>query len=245
MRKLLTLILFIALCLPLMAQKRLAHPEMYVGLSGGAVGSMIRFTPTIERKLLWGGNGGVTWRYVSDKYFGLQIEANYMTRGWKEKKTGYQQYMHYIEIPALCHIYFGRSVRGFINLGPKISFLLAYKASSVPLTDDAQPFEPWNMTPEEIEAFAGGDPTAQYTLKPKIFDYGICGGLGMEIHRIKNTRSCYYIEGRFNFSLSDIFPNGKKDYFSSSDHMNISINFGWLFHVKGGNDKEAAKTAKN
>lgn len=108
MRKLLTLILFIALCLPLMAQKRLAHPEMYVGLSGGAVGSMIRFTPTIERKLLWGGNGGVTWRYVSDKYFGLQIEANYMTRGWKEKKTGYQQYMHYIEIPALCHIYFGR-----------------------------------------------------------------------------------------------------------------------------------------
>ena len=232
MRKAIIIIFISAFAVFAQAQKHLLHPEMYVGVSGGAVGSMIRFNPSIDRKLLWGGNGGVTWRYVSDKYFGLQIEANYMTRGWKEKNTGYQKVMHYIEIPALCHIYFGRSVRGFVNLGPKISVLLAHKSSSTPLTDDAQPFEPWNMTNEEIEAFANGQPTQQYTLKPKIFDYGICGGLGFELHRLKDTKSCYYIEGRFNFSLSDIFPNGKKDYFSSSDHMNISINFGWLFKVK-------------
>ena len=68
-RFLLILLSLVFVMTSVMGQKRLAHPEMYVGISGGAVGSMIRFTPTVERKLLWGGNGGFTWRYVSDKYF--------------------------------------------------------------------------------------------------------------------------------------------------------------------------------
>lgn len=231
-----TIIILISLAVTAMSQPRLARSETYIGVSAGAVGSMIRFSPKIERKLLWGGNAGFTFRYQTDKYFGLQIEVNYMTRGWSEKLTGYQNTMHYLEIPALCHIYFGRSVRGFINLGPKISFLLAHHPSSKPLTEDQPPFEPWNMTQEQIEAYAAGMPTEQYSLKPKKFDYGICGGLGVEFHRMKHneqqTKSCYYLEGRYNFSLADMFPNGKKDYFSASAHMNISINFGWLFLVK-------------
>lgn len=61
------------------------------------------------------------------------------------------------------------------------------------------------------------------------FDYGITGGLGLEI----NTRKAghFMIEGRYYFALSDIYNNGKRDPFSRSANGTISAKVTYLFDL--------------
>ena len=93
--------------------------------------------------------GGLTARYISEKYFamicGAQIELNISQRGWdelfeitttnadgyevteKDPSKTYTRKMTYLDIPFLAHLAFGkdRGLQAFINLGPQIGFLIS------------------------------------------------------------------------------------------------------------------------
>ncbi len=210
------LIIFCACSAIIMAQPRLLEEEMYVGVHGGVIASMVSFTPTIEQSALnphLGANGGFIFRYAGHKVCGLQVELNYMRRGWHEVETNYTRNIDYIEVPFLMHLSVGKKFRGFLNLGPQIGYAIHESETNRPVR------------------FVTGQHIAQYNPIDTPFDWGLAGGLGM-LYRTKNA-GVYQLEARFNFNFGDIFSNHKADYFSKSSIMSLSLNLAWLWQFKG------------
>ncbi len=185
--------------------------EIYVGVSGGATGSMMLFTPTVQQSYFLGYNGGIAARYITENHVGLQVEFNYSQRGWLEANDLYSRQLDYIEMPFLTHIYFGKTNRFIFNLGPKIAYLLDEK-----------------VVLNNVE-----NSKAEQHIKPVYskFDYGIAAGLGYNL-KTKNI-GVYQLELRAYYGLSDIFANTKKDFFDTSNHLNVSLNFGYFFQLTG------------
>ncbi len=68
------------------------------------------------------------------KHIGIQAEINYSQNGWDEdfENTDYKytRTINSVEFPFLTHFYFGgERVRFFINLGPKIGYVLSESTS--------------------------------------------------------------------------------------------------------------------
>ena len=200
-RVLLTLMLIVPL--GLMAQVRLEHPEMYLGVHAGVTGSMVNFSPSVQMEpfMALGATAGIGWRYIAERHFGLQLELNYAQRGWKEQE-GFHRQADYIEFPMMTQLYVGKKVRGYLNIGPKLAYLIAQRS-----------WGPSTNAPQHAPA-------------DNRFDYGFCGGLGMQV----NTKAgCYELDARFNYSMGNYFSARKSDYFSSSNHMNIAITLSWMW----------------
>lgn len=195
-----------------------------VGVNGGINMNNVSFSPTVKQNSLMGITGGLTARYISEKYFsmicGAQLEINFSQRGWDEyyedfPDLKYTRSMNYVEIPFLAHIAFGREPRGlqfFIHAGPQIGFFLS---------DSETYSDNWNLVT--------GGVTEQHKLSVgHKFDYGIAGGAGLEL---RTKAGNFILEGRYYYALSDFFGNTKKDYFGRSAHMGLSIKLGYLFDI--------------
>lgn len=185
------------------------HPYLLLGGDYGVTLSSMNFYPQITQSNLLGYTGSISGCFVSEPHFGLQVEINYSQQGWKEQSglSFYQRQLNYVEMPIMTHFFTNGKVGWFLNLGPKIGYLLSEKPTT-------------NITtltnPEYIAAVSSR------------FDYGICAGSGLELH----TRYFNYIlEGRYSYGLSDIFPNKAQDYFGSSGNQVISITFGIMAHL--------------
>ena len=208
MRKLLILVL-IFVSASLYAQARLDKPEMYIGANLGVTESMINFSPAIPQGFLMGFNGGIVFRYIAEKNVGIQAELNFSQRGWTESSGLYSRQLNYIELPFMTHIYVGRKNRFFFNLGPKISYLISERVIL-------------NSTVGSVDA-------QHVTSVEHPFDYGLCTGLGM-LFNINGK--IIQLDTRANYSLSNIFADTKRDVFSSSNNLNLSVNLAWLFQLK-------------
>lgn len=218
-------ILFLFIGLPANAQVGELRDNFSIGFNGGVNLNNVSFTPTIKQSGLMGFGGGLTVRYISEKYFamicGIQMELNYSQRGWEEKiedgtNNTYSRNMNYLEIPFLAHLAFGkeRGARVFINLGPQIGFLLNEKEN---FSDQAT----WDTTERRSD---------QYHKKAeRSFDYGIMGGLGLEL---RTGAGNFLLEGRYYFGLADFFNNSKKDIFSRSAHSVIMGRVTYLFDLR-------------
>lgn len=208
MRKFLIIpILFISITV--LSQSRLDNPEMYIGASFGRTASLVMFTPAVNQSYLLGYNGGIVFRYIAEKNVGMQAELNFSQRGWNETDSTYARQLNYIELPFMTHIYIGKKNRVFFNVGPKISYLISEKVLK---TNNPN-----------------SDLTQRSTLVQNPFDYGLCGGLGLMFRINKNILQ---LDARANYSLSDIFSNDKRDFFDTSNNVNVSVNLAWLLQVK-------------
>ena len=168
---------------------------MYVGAHGGAIASMYRFTPQVTQT--WkhpflGWNAGLVYRYAGHKVCGMQVEINYMQRGWYEPETDYTRQLDYIEVPFLMHLYFGKRARGFFNLGPQIGYCIySSEKGNVPeIYDIAR------------KAGANSKSAHQYAKIEKPFDWGLAAGLGF-YYRSKYA-GVYQLEARFNWSFGNL-----------------------------------------
>lgn len=207
--------------------QRYFRPRFEVGLSGGATLGSQSFSPSIKKKMLQGITAGVKFRYSEEKLFGLMAELNLTQRGWKEDfdetEFTYQRKLTYIELPVMTHINFGsRKFRGFVNLGPSVSYMIGENISSN--------FDYHN--PASVEGFPIHDRHVnQMTMAVKNkFDYGITAGAGMEF--IIKRRHSIMLEGRYYFGLGNIFPAAKKDEFSASRGTSINITLSYMFRLK-------------
>lgn len=220
---------------PASAQIGEARSNLSVGVNGGVNLNSVSFTPSIKQNSLMGITGGLTARYISEKYFamicGAQVELNVSQRGWdqlfeipgengemvKDPTQIYTRKMTYIDIPFLAHLAFGRDrgLQFFVHAGPQISFLIG-----------------------ESETISGVDMdqlsnTQKFVYGVKIqnkFDYGIAGGGGVEL-RTKKAGS-FIVEGRYYFALSDFYSTTKKDDFARAAHGTITIKLTYLFDLK-------------
>ena len=203
------LILSIFISTSIFAQVRLEKPEMYIGVTGGATGSMISFNPTVKQGYLLGTNTGIVFRYIAEKNVGMQAELNFSQRGWSEKDSIFSRQLNYVELPFMTHIYIGKNNRVFFNFGPKVSYLISDKVLK-------------NST-------LGSTLVQETTNIQNRIDYGICGGLGV---LFKINKNILQLDTRIYYSLSDIYSNDKRDYFANSNNLNLSLNLAWLLKVK-------------
>lgn len=201
------------------AQPRLTERLYYVGVHGGVIASMVQFTPAVKymtpitNAVVLGGNGGLVFRYSGHKCCGLQVEVNYMQRGWREYNADagvdYRRKLQYIEVPFLTHVYFGKKdAKVFLNLGPQIGYCFREEENGT-------------RNPNHIH---------QYAEIENRFDWGVAGGLGFYYNTHK--AGVYQIEARFNYSLGGIYPLGATDFFANANHMNLSVNLAWLWEIK-------------
>lgn len=223
------------LTLPTFGQVGEARNNLSIGFNGGLNINNATFQPKIKQKTMMGAVGGLTARYISEKYFamicGAQVEVNLSQRGWNElfeinsnnqliedKSRTYSRKMSYLEVPFLAHLAFGKEVGAqvFLNLGPQVAFLL---------NDSEKKTGDWTgKTLSETQV-------AIYNKKiDNKFDYGIVGGLGVEL-RTRNAGH-FLLEGRYYFALSDFMGTTKKDYFSRAAHTTISAKITYLFDLK-------------
>lgn len=206
-----------------------------LGASGGVALNTIAFDPTIKQTMHVGYTVGVVARFTSEKYFkalcSLQLELNYTQLGWKENVLNaqsqplpdtYRRDLHYLQLPMLARLAWGREKRGvmgYVLAGPQIGWCLGEQTeqSAFTMNEEGVPDRPNGLY-------------AQYGMSiEKKFDYGITGGLGMEI----NTRIGHFcIEGRYYYGLSDIYKNSKKDVFSRSNHGTIIAKISYLIDIR-------------
>ncbi len=201
--------------------------QISVGGKGGVSLSRVNFNPGVEQIMLPGMTAGVMFRYIEEKHFGLIAELNMTQRGWKEnlEESDYK-YSHrftYLELPIMTHIFFGNQrIKGFFNLGPEINVMLGNGIKSNFAYQDAADMKYFINDTRHIE---------QMTMDIKNrFDYGICGGAGMEINL--NAKHSLLLEGRFYYGLTDVFPNHKTDIFSSSNSMTVTVTLGYFYRLK-------------
>ena len=228
MRGLLIAILLSAVCAnAIEAQVGERRNDLSIGVNAGMTMTQMSFEPKIKQEMKNSATFGITARYVCEKYFSsicaIQVELNYANLGWKEmiedgSGNTYMRSLNYIQMPMLMHMGWGREERGFkffINAGPQIGYCLG-----------------------SSEEYGGGvwDPsnrpngvTYQYGKEvDNSFDYGIAGGLGLEL---STGMGHFLIEGRYYYALGDVFDNSKKGYFGRSAHQTIAVKMTYLFDL--------------
>mgnify|MGYP002520559848 FL=1 len=225
LRSVIAMVILLAAALPSQAQKHYRE-HLWVGVHGGLSMSRQSFSPSIDQKMHNGFTGGVTFRYAEEKIFGLIGELNLVQRGWQENfkdnpELSYKRNLTYISLPIMTHIYFGsRRFKGFVNLGPEISYMLS--------EDKSANFDYSDPTAAEIPATRV---TRQMTMDIKNrFDYGITAGVGVEFYL--RPRHSLVLEARYYFGLGNIFPSTKADYFSASRASAIQVTLGYNFRLR-------------
>lgn len=222
------IIIITALLLSFVANAQIEQPRriLEVGFAGGMNMNKMDFQPTIRQTYLNGINGGISLRYTSEKYFSMicaaQMEVNFSQRGWKEDfddETGnsYSRTLNYIEVPLLAHLSWGKEERGlqfFVNLGPQFGFFIGDSEDYIgSWTPEERPQSIRPVYGKEVE---------------KKFDYGIAGGLGVEL---KTKAGNFFVEGRYYYGLSDIYGNSKTDDFGRSANQTIYIRAGYSIRI--------------
>ena len=209
------LISLIVVSYSIVAQPRLRWPEVYLGAHAGALASTMIFQPSVQgaelTNVLLAPNGGLVFRYAGHRVCAIQVELNYMQRGWKELSddVNYTRRLDYIEIPLLMHLYFGgEHMRGFFNLGPQIGYCFHDVATGFP-------------NPEY---------THQYVDIQKPFDWGLAGGLG--VYSRHEKVGLFQLEARCNYSFGAVFNNSTIDHFTFANSMNVSLNLAYMWQIK-------------
>lgn len=228
MKKIIVSALAFFLALPAMAQLGEERSNLALGVNAGMNMSQVSFEPSIKQKMQNGMAFGFTARYMCEKYFnmmcGIQAEVNYSQRGWNENiedgsGNTYNRTMNYVEIPLLAHLAFGKDaldkgVKFFVNMGPQIGFFLNETEN---MSDN------WNPTsrPNGVVQQYG-------KMVENKFDYGILGGLGLEL----STKAGHFLlEGRYYYGLSDFWGSSKKDEFGRSGHSYMGVRLTYLFDI--------------
>lgn len=201
--------------------------HVHVGGHAGMTLSQMDFVPTVKQTFLPGTTFGVAFRYAEERHVGLLAELNFSQQGWKEDFEGaplsYSRTLSYIQLPIMTHIFFGSpKFKGFLNLGPQIGYLVGSSISS-----DFDYRNP-DKTPDFPEGYRTND-QMRMDVKNK-FAYGICGGVGAEY--IIRHRNSIMVEARFYYGLGNIYGDSKKDTFSASRNLCISVTLGYMFRIK-------------
>ena len=215
--------------------------DLAIGFNGGLNMSSVSFTPKVSQAKLNGITGGLSVRYVCEKYFStvcsLYGEINYSQMGWMEDivdindmpvintATGlpeeYSRTVNYIQVPLMAHLAWGREQKGFaffVNLGPQFGI---YMSESTKTNFD---FSDRNAA-DRVNPVCAQDTMA---VENK-FDYGIAAGAGIEFSHPKVGH--FLLEGRYYYGLGNIYGDSKRDYFGSSNFGTITVKLAYLFDI--------------
>ncbi len=216
--------------------------DLSVGANAGYVLNTVGFTPRVSQSQHGGITGGLSVKYVCEKYFNticsVMAELNYASLGWKEQildpqdekvintVTGnpeeYSRTINYIQLPFFAHLAWGKEHKGaqfFVQAGPQIGLCLGESTKSN-----------FNLQTANISQ-RSNQIVAQDTMSvQRKFDYGIAAGIGMEYSM--PGLGHFLMEGRYYYGLGNIYDSTKRDYFAKSNHGSIVIKLSYLFDIK-------------
>lgn len=218
------LLTFFSTC-NLHAQDSLAtYKKWSIGVKAGPTFSFVTATDeaVVRRRpnisLIQGISYGGVLRYMTEKNFGLQIEANYVEKGWKEilrnaagerdPSLFYQVNLDYIEVPLLAYGYFGkRNVKIFLTLGMYGALLLSHDTETAPQLDLNE------ITYEYLVA------------DQNTFDLGIRGGGGFAVATKVGT---FQLEGTYSLGLNSVMDRLRTSIPSIIQNHTITVSLGYL-----------------
>lgn len=225
--RILAFCLSIAFAIQANAQVGERRNDFSVGLNGGMTLSSMDFVPKIKQGYHVSPTFGVSARYICEKYFaticGVVLEFDYANLGWKETiedGTGntYERGFSYFQLPMLMQLGWGKEHKGIkflIEAGPQFGYWFA--------ESEKRGGGEWNP------ARRPNGVTYQYDHSPdNKFEYGIAGGLGMEL---SSGIGHFILTGRYYYGLGDIYDNSKKGYFGRSAHQAIMVKLTYLYDL--------------
>lgn len=215
--------------------------DFTLGVNGGYLLSNVSFTPKVPQGYHGGITGGLSMRYVCEKYFktiaSVYAEINYSQLGWKEdildkqnqpvinSVTGmaekYSRTINYVQIPIFAHLAWGKENKGlsfFVNLGPQFGFYLGENTNTNFNITECN-------TSDRVSTIVVQDTMA---VENK-FDYGIAVGAGLE-YSLPHVGH-FLLEARYYYGLGNIYGDTKRDYFGSSNYGNIVFKAAYLFDI--------------
>ena len=225
-----TIIIILNLLNKTLAQSDKENNSFDLGIKGGATFSNIFVAVPVSitdlkgtafaNRIVIGSMYGVVGRYMSEKNFGLQIEANYVQKGWKEifldaqenfdLNRSYQVSLDYLTVPILAHGHFGkRNVQLFLNAGLYLAYLLSYETV---LTENAL---------ENDEITFSYQEASQNT-----FDLGLQGGGGVEI---LTTLGSFQLEGGYALGLNSVVDKYIDDIPTVLQNSTVWVAIGYLY----------------
>lgn len=241
--RLLLLALLMGLGITASAQVGEHRNNFSIGVNGGYLMSSVKFTPKVPQGQHGGMTGGVSFRYVCEKYFkticSVYAEVNYAQAGWKEdiltkendpvlidgtqEALAYSRTINYVQIPVFAHLAWGREERGinfFVNAGPQFGMYLS--ESTTTNFDLSTKID--SSTPR-VSSVVAQDTMA---VENK-FDYGIALGVGAEysIPKVGHILA----EVRYYYGLGSIYGTTKRDNFGTSNFGQIVFKLAYLFDI--------------
>jgi len=173
------------------------------------------FDPEIDQVGKLGVTFGVMYQSFLRHHVGVQIEFNFVQKGWTEKvddNNKFKTTLNYLELPLLTHIYIGRGKNKFFFLaGPNIGYLISSSESSFnPAIEDQITYR---MT----------------SANEKKFSYGVIGGGG-----ISRTTGIGRFQAHFNynFGLSQIFEKQQDSDPDYSQNQTVSLTIAYLWEIR-------------
>lgn len=192
-------------------------PSYSLGIKQGINYSTVNFSPGIDQGLTLGYTGGLVFKYQSEKNWAIQLELNYIQKGWKENldtiSNSYSRKLDYVELPLITHIVLGKrpQLKYYINLGTSFAYLLS-EQENVTVNNELYRREYYE---KEVENY---------------FDYSVLGELGL----IFNTGIGEFQIGiRYQLTLTDLFKTTTTTIFDNSQNQlfNLSLAY-FLFDNK-------------
>lgn len=201
--------------------------DFSVGFMGGYTMNKMDFMPKIKQTMKGSPMVGFAARYICEKYFstvcGVELELQYNNLGWQEviedgTDNTYKRDLHFVEVPILMQMGWGRERRGFkflFEAGPQIGVYIS--------GEEHKDGDPWNPS------FRPNGVNYQYGKEPdNKFDYGIAAGIGLEF---SSPVGHFLLQGRYYYGLGDIYDNSKRGDFGRSANQTLQVKLTYLFDI--------------
>lgn len=216
--------------------------DLAIGVNGGYMLSNVGFVPKVNQTFHGGYTGGLSLRYVCEKYFNsicsIYAELNYAQMGWKEdildredqpvineetqQAESFSRTLNYVQLPIFARLGWGREQKGvqfFFQAGPQLGYYLSDKVTK---NFELNKRNSWKRANDEVHQ----DTMA---VENKL-DYGIAAGIGMEYSFPKLGH--FMLEARYYYGLGNIYKDTKRDYFGKSNNSSIIVKLTYLFDLK-------------
>ena len=216
--------------------------DLAIGVNGGYILSNVGFVPKVNQTFHGGYTGGLSLRYVCEKYFNsicsIYAELNYAQMGWKEdildredqpvineetqQAESFSRTLNYVQLPIFARLGWGREQKGvqfFFQAGPQLGYYLSDKVTK---NFELDKRNSWKRANDEVHQ----DTMA---VENKL-DYGIAAGIGMEYSFPKLGH--FMLEARYYYGLGNIYKDTKRDYFGKSNNSSIIVKLTYLFDLK-------------
>ena len=216
--------------------------DLAIGANGGYMLSNVGFVPKVNQTFHGGYTGGLSIRYVCEKYFNsicsIYAELNYAQMGWKEdildredqpvineetqQAESFSRTLNYVQLPIFARLGWGREQKGvqfFFQAGPQLGYYLSDKVTK---NFELDKRNSWKRANDEVHQ----DTMA---VENKL-DYGIAAGIGMEYSFPKLGH--FMLEARYYYGLGNIYKDTKRDYFGKSNNSSIIVKLTYLFDLK-------------